>query len=168
MDARARDEGPDGDRERRNRRALERLRLLARLFEQAFTIPGTRIRFGLDALFGLIPGVGDIAGGLVAVYALRVARNMGAPPVVQMHMLMNIALDALIGMIPLLGDIFDFVFEAQTLNLALLERWLQSPDRQTRRSRRGLIFVPLSILIVFATITALAIWMLVLLFQWIF
>jgi hypothetical protein len=168
MDARARDEGPDGNRERRNRRALERLRLLAQWFEQAFRIPGTRIRFGLDALFGLIPGVGDIAGGLVAVYALRVARNMGAPPVVQMHMLMNIALDALIGMIPLLGDVFDFVFEAQTMNLALLERWLQSPDRQTRRSRRGLIFVPLSILIVFATITALAIWMLVLLFQWIF
>jgi hypothetical protein len=168
MDARAGDEGPDGSRERRNRRALERLRLLARLFEQAFTIPGTRIRFGLDALFGLIPGVGDIAGGLVAVYALRVARNLGAPPVVQMHMLMNIALDALIGMIPLLGDIFDFVFEAQTLNLALLERWLESPDRQTRRSRRGLILVPLSILIVFATITALAIWMLFLLFQWIF
>ena len=168
MDARARDEGPDGNRARRNRRALERLRLLARLFEQAFTIPGTRIRFGLDALFGLIPGVGDIAGGLVAVYALRVARNMGAPPVVQMHMLMNIALDALIGMIPLLGDIFDFVFEAQTMNLALLERWLQSPDRQTRRSRRGLILVPLSILIVFATITALAIWMLFLLFQWLF
>ena len=168
MDARARDEGPDGDRERRNRRALERLRLLARLFEQAFTIPGTRIRFGLDALFGLIPGVGDIAGGLVAVYALRVARNMGAPPVVQMHMLMNIALDALIGMIPLLGDIFDFVFEAQTMNLELLERWLDTPDRQTRRSRRGLVLIPLAILIIFATITALAIWMLFLLFQWIF
>jgi hypothetical protein len=168
MDARARDEGPDGDRERRNRRALERLRLLARLFEQAFTIPGTRIRFGLDALFGLIPGVGDIAGGLVAVYALRVARNMGAPPVVQMHMLMNIALDALIGMIPLLGDIFDFVFEAQTMNLELLERWLDTPDRQTRRSRRGLVLIPLAILIIFATITALAIWMLYLLFQWIF
>lgn len=168
MDAGARYEGPEGTRERRNRRALERLRLLAKWFEQAFRIPGTRIRFGLDALFGLIPGVGDIAGGLVAVYALRVARNMGAPPVVQMHMLMNIALDALIGMIPLLGDIFDFVFEAQTMNLALLERWLQSPDRQARRSRRGLLFVPLSILIVFATITALAIWMLVLLFQWIF
>lgn len=166
MDTRAKDGGPDGERQKRARRALERLRALAQLFEQAFRIPGTRIRFGLDALFGLIPGVGDIAGGLVAVYALRVARNLGAPPVVQMHMLMNIALDALIGMIPLLGDIFDFVFEAQTRNLALLERWLDSPDRQSRRSRRGLFLVPLSILIVFATLTALGIWMLFILFHW--
>jgi hypothetical protein len=165
MDASARS-GPDGERQKRARRSLDRLRRLARLFDQAFTLPGTRIRFGLDALFGLLPGAGDIAGGLVAVYALRVARNLGAPPVVQMHMLMNIALDALIGMIPLLGDVFDFVFEAQTRNLALLERWLESPERQSRRSRRGLLLVPLSILIVFATLTALGIWMLFILFHW--
>ncbi len=166
MDDRTRDEGPDGRRERQNRRSLERLRMLARLFEQAFRIPGTRIRFGLDALFGLLPGVGDIAGGLVAVYALRVARNLRAPAAVQMHMLMNIALDSLLGMIPILGDLFDFAFEAQTRNLALLERWLESPDRQARRSRRGLVLVPLCIVIVFATLTALGIWMLFILFHW--
>jgi Domain of unknown function (DUF4112) len=151
----------------RGQRDLGRLRLIAQLFDQAFAIPGTRWRFGLDALFGLVPGLGDIAGALVAVYSLRVARNLGAPPVVQAHMLMNVALDALIGMIPVLGDIFDFAFQAQTRNLALLEKWVGSPQRTARRSRAGLILIPLAIVVVFATLTALGIWMLFILFHWI-
>ena len=92
MDTRARD---DGEREARGRRDLERLRTIARLFDQAFGIPGTRWRFGIDALFGLVPGLGDIAGALVAVYALHVARGLRAPAVIQLHMLSNVALDAL-------------------------------------------------------------------------
>jgi hypothetical protein len=147
-------------------RELERLRLLTQLFDQAFRIPGTRWRFGIDALFGLVPGLGDIAGGLAAVYALRVARNLRAPPEIQAHMLTNIALDALVGMVPLLGDLFDFAFKAQTRNLALLERWVQSPDRIARRSRRGLLLIPIAIVLVFATLTALGIWMLAILFHW--
>jgi hypothetical protein len=147
-------------------RGLARLRLLTQLFDQAFAIPGTKWRFGLDALFGLVPGLGDIAGGIVAVYALRVARSLRAPPEIQLHMLSNIALDALVGMIPLLGDLFDFAFKAQTRNLVLLERWLESPQRQTRRSKRGLFLIPLAIVIVFATLTALGIWMIAILVHW--
>lgn len=173
MDARAGGDGPGGgpgqdphERDSRGRRELERLRAIQWLFDQAFAIPGTKWRFGLDALIGLIPGVGDIAGALVAVYALRVARRLGAPAVIQAHMLTNIALDALVGMIPLLGDLFDFAFRAQTRNLALLDAWVGSPARTARRSRRGLLLVPLAIVLVFATLTALGIWMLVILFQW--
>lgn len=166
MDARAGSQRPDGGGDARSRRELDRLRSLQWLFDQAFPIPGTRWRFGIDALFGLVPGLGDIAGALVAVYALRVARNLGAPPVIQLHMLTNIALDALVGMIPVLGDIFDFAFRAQTRNLALLDAWLGSPARATRRSRRGLILMPLAIVLVFATLTALGIWMLYLLIHW--
>jgi hypothetical protein len=156
------DQGPDSG----GGRDLARLRLITQLFDQAFTVPGTRWRFGLDALLGLVPGLGDIAGGLVAVYALRVARNLRAPAEIQLHMLTNIALDALVGMIPLLGDLFDFAFKAQTRNLALLERWVDSPQRQQRRSKRGLLLIPMAIVIVFATLTALGIWMLVILVQW--
>lgn len=145
---------------------LARLRVITRLFDQAFRIPGTRFRIGLDGLFGLVPGLGDIAGALVAVYALRVARNLRAPAEIQAHMLTNIALDALVGMVPLFGDLFDFAFKAQSRNLTLLESWLASPDRQARRSRRGLILIPLAIIVVFATLTALGVWMLVILFQW--
>jgi hypothetical protein len=95
-----------------------------------------------------------------------VARNLGAPQVIQAHMLTNIALDALIGMIPLLGDIFDFAFKAQTRNLALLDAWVGSPTRTARRSRRGLVLIPLAIVAVFATLTILGVWMLYLLFHW--
>src|SRR5690242_3600617 len=142
MDARV-GGGPfgEGGRDERGRRALQRLRLVARLFDQAFTLPGTKFRFGLDALLGLIPGVGDIAGALVAVFAIRVARDLGAPPAIQLHMLGNIALDGLAGMVPLFGDLFDFAFKAQTRNLALLDRWMASPHRTARRSRRGLLLI---------------------------
>jgi hypothetical protein len=161
--------GPGADEhESRGRRDLERLRMVAQLFDQAFAIPGTKWRFGLDALFGLVPGLGDITGALVGVYALRVARNLRAPPEIQLHMLTNIALDALIGMVPLLGDLFDFAFQAQTRNLALLDRWVGSPGRTARRSRRGLILIPVAIVVVFATLTGLGIWMLFILFHWLF
>jgi hypothetical protein len=158
---------PEG-REAEGQHGLARLRAVQWLFDQAFPIPGTRWRFGLDALFGLVPGLGDVAGALVAIYALRVARNLGAPPVIQMHMLTNIALDALIGMVPVLGDVFDFAFKAQTRNLALLDAWVGTPHRAARRSRRGLLLIPIAIVVVFATLTALGIWMLFILFHWLF
>jgi hypothetical protein len=155
VDARVNPGGPGDDGEERGRRSLRRLRAITLLFDQAFAIPGTKWRFGVDALFGLVPGVGDIAGALVAVYALRVARGLGVPQVVQLHMLSNIALDALIGTIPILGDLFDFAFKAQTRNIALLDAWLATPHRTARRSRRGLILIPVAVVVVFATLTAL-------------
>jgi len=153
-------------RQQRAHVGLERLRAVTRLMDQAFGIPGTKWRFGLDALMGLVPGLGDVAGGVIAVYALRVARQLGAPGVIQLHMLTNIALDALIGTIPVLGDLFDFVYKAQTRNLALLDDWLQTPHRQVKRSRRGLVLIPLAIVLVFATLTILGIWLLFILVQW--
>ena len=112
-----------------------------------------------------MPGLGDIAGALVGVYGLRVARNLRAPSEIQLHMLTNIALDALVGMIPILGDLFDFAYQAQTRNLALLDRWVASPHKQARRSRLGLLLIPVAIVLVFATLTALGVWMLSILFH---
>jgi hypothetical protein len=168
VDARTGGSGPHDDRgrEQRGLRALEQLRSVTKLFDQAFTLPGTRWRFGLDALIGLVPGLGDVAGALVATYALHVARKLNAPGVVQLRLLGNIAFDALIGIVPILGDIFDFVFKAQTRNLALLDAWVASPERTARRSRRGLLLIPIAIIIVFATVTALGVWLLYLLLHW--
>jgi hypothetical protein len=163
MDLQAHD---DDGREARRRLDLERLRAITRLFDQAFVVPGTRWRFGIDALFGLVPGLGDIAGAMVAVYALHVARGLGAPRAVQLRMLGNIALDALIGTVPVIGDLFDFVFKAQTRNLALLDAWLDTPHETERRSRRGVVLIPLTVLLVFTTLTVLGVWMLFLAFQW--
>jgi hypothetical protein len=166
MDARTGGGGPDGGRDQRGRRALEQLRAVTRLFDQAFQVPGTRWRFGLDAVIGLVPGLGDIAGALVAMYAMNVARKLNAPSAVRLHMLSNIALDALVGIVPILGDVFDFAFKAQTRNLKLLDAWVASPERTARRSRRGLLLIPVAIIVVFATVTALGVWMLYLLIHW--
>ena len=164
MDARA-DDGGQGDRGR-GERSLDHLRLITQIFDQAFAIPGTTFRFGLDALFGLVPGLGDIAGALVAVYAMRVARQLNAPPAIQLHMLSNIALDALIGMVPIAGDLFDFAFKAQTRNLALLDAYLATPHKAARRSRRGMLLIALATIIVFGTLSALGLWMIYLLVRW--
>ncbi|HEU5135254.1 MAG TPA: DUF4112 domain-containing protein [Steroidobacteraceae bacterium] len=166
MDARAGGSGPGDGREQRGRRELERLRMITQLFDQAFTVPGTKWRFGLDALFGLVPGLGDIAGALVAMFAMRVARDLNAPSAIQLHLLTNIALDALVGTVPVLGDLFDFAFKAQTRNLALLDAWVATPHKAARRSRRGLLLIPMAIIIVFATLTALGVWMLAILIHW--
>ena len=165
MDANA-DRGGQHGGDERGRRSLNHLRAIAQLFDQAFGIPGTKWRFGLDALFGLVPGLGDIAGALVAVYAMQVARQLNAPTAVRLHMLSNIALDALIGMVPIAGDLFDFAFKAQTRNLALLDAWVAAPEPTTRRSRRGLLLVPSAVLTVFILLTVFGIYMLYLLFSW--
>jgi len=164
MDERVR---KDGEREARGQRELERLRAIARLFDQAFAVPGTRWRFGIDALFGLVPGLGDIIGAVVAVYALHVARTLRAPGAIQIHMLSNIGVDAIIGTVPLAGDLFDFVFKAQTRNLALLDAWVAAPDHTAKRSRRGLLLIPIAVLAVFILLTVFGIYMLYLLFSWI-
>ena len=156
------------EHQRRAQLGLDRLRGLTRLMDQAFGVPGTKWRFGLDALFGLVPGLGDVAGGVIAVYALHVARQFGAPGIIQLNMLTNIALDSLIGTIPVIGDIFDFVFKAQTRNLALLDDWLKTPHATARRSKRGLVLIPAAIVLVFATLTFIGIWMLFILFHWLF
>ncbi len=156
----------DREREEQAQREFENLRGIARLFDQAFRVPGTSWRFGVDALLGFVPGLGDIAGGIVAVYALRVARQLGAPASIQLRMLGNIAIDAIVGSVPFFGDLFDFAFKAQTRNLALLEQWRKIPARTARRSRLAVIFMPVAIFVVFAALTAVGVFLLVQLYQW--
>ena len=124
---------------------LGRLRTLARVQDELFRIPGTRIRFGLDALVGLIPGVGDALTGGVSVYLLVTATRMGAPPSVVARMAGNVALDLLVGAIPLLGDLFDLGWKANVRNVRLLEQHAIDPLGARRSSRIVLWVAVLSI-----------------------
>jgi hypothetical protein len=124
-------------------KGLERYTILTYLFDQAFRVPGTKWRFGLDALLGLLPGAGDVVGALVGAYGVLVARELGAPASIQFRMLANVALDAFAGAVPILGDIFDFAFKAHVRNRVLMEKWLQQPHATARRSTIMLVVIPL-------------------------
>jgi hypothetical protein len=92
------------------------------LLDSAFRVPGTNIRFGLDAIVGLIPGIGDISTPAFAVLLLLQAVRMRLPVVVQARMVLNAAIDMIAGLVPILGDIADVGWKANLRNLALLER----------------------------------------------
>src|SRR5918993_1560801 len=105
-----------------SRETLDALRRWAVLLDSAFRVPGTSIRFGLDAIIGLIPGIGDISTPTFSALILLQAVRMRLPIVVQARMVLNAALDMLLGLVPVLGDLVDIGWKANLRNLALLER----------------------------------------------
>ena len=111
--------------------SLARLEALAQLMDGAFIIPGTNIRFGLDALIGLVPIAGDLIASLVSSYLIWEARQLGASRWVIARMIANTAVDTVFGAVPIVGDAFDVLFRANLKNLALLRRHLE------RRGRLG-------------------------------
>src|SRR5688572_19744814 len=92
---------------------LRRLRSLAWLLDNSIPLPGG-FRVGLDAIIGLIPGVGDAIGGLISTYLINEARMMGAPRSVLLRMTGNVLLETIIGVIPFAGDLFDAAYKANT------------------------------------------------------
>src|SRR5687767_6568104 len=114
--------------------STERLSDLARLLDEAIRIPGTNIRIGLDALLGLLPGGGDVAGGLFSGLIILQAARSGAPTSVLGRMLANVAIDVVVGAVPILGDVFDVAWRANTRNVRLLESWRERPASTKRAS----------------------------------
>ena len=110
-----------GDPERRISPFVQRL---VDLMDQRFVVPGTRFRFGLDALIGLIPGFGDLLGMVIGSAVFFEAVRLRMPPTVLGRMLFNLWIDSVVGSLPVVGDAFDFVFKANRRNLRLLERHL--------------------------------------------
>ncbi|WP_284276277.1 DUF4112 domain-containing protein [Bradyrhizobium iriomotense] len=108
---------------------LARLEAIAKLLDVAFILPGTKIRYGIDGLIGLIPVIGDIITTAISLWLVREARALGAPWYITARMLGNVAVDGVVGMVPFAGDAFDVMFRANMRNVRLLRRWL---DKQPR------------------------------------
>ena len=143
-----------------NGERVETLRKLARVMDTAVRIPGTRVRFGLDAVLGLLPGAGDVASGAVSLYSILVAARLGAPRSVLVRMATNIVIDSAIGTIPLLGDLFDVGWKANTRNVALLDRYTLAPQRTQASSRvfaGALVIALILVLAAIATVLVLAV-----------
>jgi hypothetical protein len=109
---------------------LKRMETVAWLLDSAFVIPGTRQRVGVDAIIGLIPGLGDIATTLLSTYVIWEARNLGLSRFAIGRMVANLAVHASIGAIPVLGDLFDAFFRVNQRNMRIVRAQLARRGNQ--------------------------------------
>ena len=109
---------------------IARIDALATLLDTALVIPGTGVRFGLDALIGLFPVVGDAITTALSLFIVHEAYQLGVPGHVIARMLANVALDGVLGAVPLVGDAFDVMWRANRRNVRLLMEWLEHEHRR--------------------------------------
>ena len=145
-----------GDRaaERRPRTQAEveqSLEQLSRWMDGLFRVPGTGWRFGLDAIVGLVPGVGDTLTTLVSFYVLAAGVRYRVPKVTLLRMAANVGVDYLLGAVPFLGDLFDFAWKSNQKNVELLrQRAAVSPEEARRGRAIDWLFLGLLMLILVA------------------
>jgi len=111
----------------------EHLDYVAALLDDIFRIPGTKIRFGLDALIGWVPGIGDAMAGIASFLIVFASWRRGAKAVTLVRMIANVLLETAIGAIPVAGDVFHVVWKANRRNYRLLIREKEEPGANTRR-----------------------------------
>lgn len=133
---------------------------LAWLLDSSIQIPGTGMRIGLDALIGLIPGLGDLIGVLLSGYILGEAWRLGASKSLLTRMAFNVAVEGVVGAVPLFGDLFDMAWKANQRNMRLLAAHRGDPAKAAKSSRSflgGLLLVFLLLLLLVAA-AAIGVW----------
>lgn len=134
---------------------------VARLMDSQFRLPGTRFRFGLDPLLGLIPVVGDLSTTAVSVALLLTMLRHGASGAVVVRMALNILIDTVVGAIPILGNVFDFAYKSNERNVALLRR--HYAEGKHPGSGKGLVAL---LLLGFLAVAAVVVWGSLALLHW--
>jgi hypothetical protein len=139
-------------------RSLAEIETIAWLLDNSIPVPGTGgRRLGVDAIIGLVPGIGDVLGGVIGLVVVWRGSRMGVPRIVVARMLANTLLDLAIGSIPVIGDAFYLWFKASTRNLVLIRGWLERPDRSTR----GEWLAVLALVVAVAAAVGLVAWLVV-------
>ena len=137
---------------------------LSRLMDGLFRVPGTGWRIGLDALVGLIPGVGDFATTPVSFYILAAGVRYRVPKVTLLRMASNIAVDYLLGSVPVVGDLFDAAWKSNQMNVELLRRRAAVSPEEATQGRAGdwlfLAFIVLGLLLLLVGSVAFSLWLL--------
>ena len=144
---------------------LAQLRRWATLLDSAFRIPGVNVRFGLDALIGLIPGIGELTTPAFTMLLLATGVRMRLPIVVLLRMVLNAGVDALIGLVPVVGDLTDIGWKANLRNLDLLERHAV-PGTPVARGDKVFVAVGAGLIVFVALVTVGAIVLAVWLMAW--
>ena len=129
------------------------------LLDEAFVLPGTGIRFGLDGIIGLVPGLGDVLAGLLSLVIPFAAWIRGVPYITLVRMAANLGIGVLVGSVPLFGDLFDIAWKANRRNYRLLCRHLDAPRRHTGRDWAFLLLLVMTLALVFAVPLALLVWL---------
>lgn len=105
--------------------AVRRMEAVAYLLDSAFVIPGTKQRVGLDAIIGLVPGLGDVVTTLLSSYVIWEARQLGLSRFAIARMLGNLAIHASFGSLPIIGDVFDAFFRVNQRNMRIVRAHLR-------------------------------------------
>jgi hypothetical protein len=135
------------------------LQSLEFLLDEAFRVPGTNLRFGIDGVIGLVPGLGDVLTGLLSLIIPLAAWIRGVPYITLLRMATNIGIGVLVGSIPLFGDIFDIIWKANRRNYFLLTRHLDQPRRHTGRDWAFLGILAAALGLIFAIPIVVAVWL---------
>jgi hypothetical protein len=138
----------------------EHLDYIAALLDDMFRIPGTRIRFGLDAIIGWIPGIGDAASGIASFFIVFAAWRRGVQPVTLVRMTANVLLETTLGAIPVAGDVFHIFWKANRRNYRLLIREKEQPGFHTHRDWMFLAIILFMVVAAAAIPIAILIWIL--------
>ena len=136
------------------------LQRIAILLDEAFHVPGTQMRFGIDGIIGLVPGLGDVIGGVLSLVIPFAAWTRGVPYVTLMRMAANIGIEVLIGTVPVFGDIFDIAWKANRRNYNLLQRHLGQPRVHAWRDWMFLLLLGSAVALIFAIPIVLIAWLL--------
>lgn len=126
------------------------MRAFATLMDSAFTIPGTRLKVGLDSILGLLPGIGDVGSAAISAYLFRTAHRLGVPLVVQVRMLLNILIDTVLGLVPFVGDFLDIVHKANAKNAALIVESVENRGIARRSSWLAVVGIALAFVAIVA------------------
>lgn len=135
---------------------VRRVRGLAHLLDDSIPLPGG-FRVGLDAVIGLVPGIGDTAGAVLSAYILAEAARLGAPRALLLRMAANVGIETVVGAVPFLGDLFDAGWKANARNVALLGTFLERPAAAERAGRGFLALLLAGIAILVAGALAVAV-----------
>lgn len=122
----------DLNRTQREDRAQLRLNGIARALDSKWRLPGTRVRFGVDPLLNLLPGLGLIASKGVSAYLIWEAHRLGVPTRTLLRMIGHIGVDAVISAVPFAGWVGDVFYRANLRNMVLLREHLDHRDHPGR------------------------------------
>jgi hypothetical protein len=138
----------------------EHLDYIAALLDDIFRVPGTQIRFGLDAVIGWVPGIGDAMASIASFLIVFAAWRRGVQLVTLVRMIANVLLETTVGAIPVAGDVFHIFWKANRRNYLLLIREKQQPGSNTRRDWMFLAIILFTVIAAAGIPIAILIWIL--------